>query len=134
MAAFDAPDRETCLIRRAKTNTPLQALVLLNDPTYVEAARKFAERVLQHEQTPSSRLNLAYELAVCRPPRDAEQMVLLKMVKDARAQFAKNPPSAEKLLAVGKSPRDAKLDAVELAAWTTVTSMILNLDETISKR
>src|SRR5262249_50312052 len=73
MSAFAAPDRETCVIRRARTNTPLQALVLLNDPTYVEAARKFAERVMAHAQSDDRHLAFAFELALSRAPKDKEQ-------------------------------------------------------------
>ncbi len=133
MAAFDAPDRETCVIRRARTNTPLQALVLLNDPTYVEAARKLAERVLLAATTPDERLTAAFDLAVCRAPQAEESAVLLQIYDAARDRFRKDPAAAEKLLALGHSPRSDKVDTIELAAWTTVASVLLNLDETISK-
>ena len=133
MAAFDAPDRETCLIRRARTNTPLQALVLLNDPTYVEAARKFAERLLSSSQSNPDRLFEAYQLALSRSPRPDEIKILMKVYESARKRFEKDRASAGKLIAIGHSKRLEKLDPAELAAWTTVTSMILNLDETISK-
>ncbi len=134
MSAFDAPDRETCVVRRGRTNTPLQALVLLNDPTYVEAARKFAERVMMHASSDEERLAFAFKLALCRTPRPEEQTILLDFRRAARQQFNHDPAAAEKLLGVGQSPRDASLDTVDLAAWTTVTSMILNLDETITKQ
>ncbi len=133
MAAFDAPDRETCVIRRARTNTPLQALVLLNDPTYVEAARNFAERVLLQSTGDEVRLEAAFQLALCRSPHPDETAVLLQVQQTARKRFEADNAAAEKLLAVGYSPYSDKLDAIELAAWTTVTSLILNLDETISK-
>jgi hypothetical protein len=122
MMAFDAPDRETCLIRRATTNTPLQALVLLNDPTYVESARKFAER-----------LTHAFRLAVSRAPTAGEQRILLGLYQDSLARFQRDGAAAEKLLAVGDSPRDPQLDVAELAAWTALASIVLNLDETITK-
>lgn len=134
MSAFDAPDRETCVIRRARTNTPLQALVLLNDPTYVEAARKFAERVLKHASTDDERIEYAIQLALARAQRPNERAILLEQLQIARQRFRKQPAEAEKLLSVGYAPRDATLDVVELAAWSTVTSMLLNLDEAISKR
>ncbi len=133
MAAFDAPDRETCTIRRARTNTPLQALVLLNDPTYVEAARKFAERVILSAVSPNERLETAFSLALCRPPEAAESTILLKIYQSAKQRFTADPAAAEKLLGIGHSPRSDKIDATELAAWTAVASMILNLDEAISK-
>jgi hypothetical protein len=133
MSAFDAPDRETCVIRRSRTNTPMQALVLLNDPTYVEAARKFAERVLLHVNGEQERLAFAFEIALCRPPQPEETAILLDELQAARRRFDADPAAAGKLLAVGSSPASDKLSPPELAAWTTLTSLILNLDETISK-
>ena len=133
MSAFDAPDRETCTIRRARTNTPLQALVLLNDPTYVEAARKFAERVVLSSAGTKDRLETAFQLALCRSPDNAESTVLFKILESAKQRFEKDPAAAEKLLAVGHSQRSDIIPVSELAAWTTVTSLILNLDEAISK-
>jgi hypothetical protein len=134
MTAFDAPDRETCLIRRARTNTPLQALVLLNDPTYVESARKFAERVMKEGgPTPAERLAHAFRLAVSRPPTSGEERILLGLFQEALRRFQGDPAAAEKLLGVGDSPRDAKLTCTELAAWTVLASIVLNLDETITK-
>jgi hypothetical protein len=133
MAAFDAPDRETCVIRRARTNTPLQALVLLNDPTYVEAARAFAERIMLKSTTDAGRVEQAYQLALCRVPLPEETGVLLKVQQQALKQFVADRAAADKLLAIGHSKRKAGLDSAELASWTAVASMILNLDEAISK-
>jgi hypothetical protein len=134
MMAFDAPDRETCLIRRATTNTPLQALVLLNDPTYVECARKLAERLMKEAgPAPAERLTLAFRLATSRSPHAGEQQILLGLFRDSLARFQRDDAAAEKLLAVGESPRDPQLDVAELAAWTTIASIVLNLDETITK-
>jgi hypothetical protein len=134
MTTFDAPDRETCTIRRARTNTPLQALVLMNDPTYLEAARKLAERILQEgAATDEAKMKLAYRLAVSRDPRASEQQLLLAMLKQARERFLADTKSAEKLVSVGASRRDEKLETAELAAWTTLSSVILSLDETITK-
>jgi hypothetical protein len=135
LMSFDAPNREVCLPRRAVTNTPLQALILLNDPTYVEAARKLAERMIHEGGTKAeSRIDLAFKLAVSRPARSEEQVILGKVLTDARTRFQADRDKARKLLAVGDSPRDPNLDEIELAAWTTVASTILNLDETISRR
>ena len=134
MAAFDAPDRETCVIRRARTNTPLQALVLLNDPTYVEAARRFAERVLLQPGSDAEHLQSAFEIALCRPPDPDESAILLPILETARKRFNDNSAAAEKLLSIGHSPRSDKIAVPELAAWTSITSLILNLDEAISKR
>jgi hypothetical protein len=134
MAALDAPDRETCVVRRARTNTPLHALILLNDPTYIEASRKLAERLLQEGgDSAEARLRHAFCLAVARPSRPAEEQVLLPIYRKALDRFRGDRTAAEKLLAVGASARDARLDAAELAAWTTIASLVLNLDETMTK-
>ncbi len=133
MTAFDAPDRETCLIRRTRTNTPMQALVLLNDPTYVEAARKFAERVMRHAPDDAERFSHAFDIALSRSPQPDESAILLQVLQAARKRFLTDPDAARKLLAIGDSPSSDEFEVTELAAWTTVTSLILNLDETISK-
>lgn len=135
LMSFDAPNREVCLARRARTNTPLQSLVLLNDPTYVEASRKLAERMMKGGGGDAKgTLALGFKLAVSREPSAAEQNVLMSMHEEARAKFAADGDAAKKLLHVGESVPDASLDEKDLAAWTTVASMLLNLDETISKR
>jgi hypothetical protein len=134
LATFDAPNREVCVARRATTNTPLQALVLLNDITYVEAARKLAERVMKAQSGTDARVNDLYRLALSRGATTEEQQIIREVYDDAAARFAKDPLQAEKLLSVGKSPRDQTLKAEELAAWTVVSSTVLNLDESICKR
>jgi hypothetical protein len=134
LSTFDAPDRETCLIRRARTNTPLQALVLMNDPTYVEASRKLAESVLlEGGETAEARLNHAFRVVLAREARPAERQVLLPMIAESISRFRSAPQQADKLLAVGKSSRNKQLDPIELAAWSTLASVLLSLDETISK-
>jgi hypothetical protein len=139
MSTFDAPDRETCTVRRSRTNTPLQSLVLLNDPTYVEASRKLAERVMRECGTAGTstddRIAFAFRLPLARKPSAQESAVLRKIFDEQLAHFRSNPgrAAAAKLLEVGESKRDEKLDPAELAAWTTVTSVILNLDETVTK-
>ena len=133
LATFDAPNREVCVARRATTNTPLQALVLLNDTTYVEAERKLAERVMKAEEEPAARMSHLYKLALSRCPTPDEQHVLQDIYDGAAKRFAADPSRAQNLLNVGASPRDQSLDAQELAAWTVVCSTVLNLDETISK-
>ena len=134
LMTFDAPDRETCTVRRARTNTPLQALVLLNDPTYVEAARKLAERMMtEGGATTDDRIGFAFRLATARMPSPKEQEVLRRVFDDELSVFRKDPRAAAKLLSVGESPRNSRLDAAELAAWTTVAGVILNLDETVTK-
>ncbi|MFO0911269.1 MAG: DUF1549 and DUF1553 domain-containing protein, partial [Isosphaeraceae bacterium] len=134
LATFDAPDRETCTVRRARTNTPLQALVLLNDPTYVEAARKLAERVMT-EAGPEidARIERAFRLCTARRPSARELGVLREVLSTDLARFKAEPAAARKLLSVGESPRKESLDPVEHAAWTTVASVILNLDEVLNK-
>lgn len=133
LTTFDAPDRETCTIRRPRTNTPLQALVLLNDPTYVESSRKLAEQLMTKAVTPDARIALAFRLATARLPNGQELAVLRKMFEEQLAVYRKDVKGALKLLSVGESKRNEKLDAAELAAWATIAGVILNLDETVTK-
>lgn len=134
MTTFDAPDREFCVIRRARTNTPAQALVLLNDPTYVEAARKLAEKVLSAGLSDwESCLDLALFATVSRPAQPEERQILREVFDRALDQFQRHPEEAEKLLAVGVAPRAIATDLSTLAAWTTVSSVLLNLDEAMTK-
>lgn len=131
---FDAPDREKCTARRGTTNTPLQALVLMNDPTYVEASRALAERDLR-EAGPgaSERIRYAFRLATDRDPSPKETALLEGLYKKEMSHYDTDRAAAKKLVAIGESPRSEKLDPAELAAWTMVTSTILNMDETITK-
>ncbi len=134
LVLFDAPSREACVMRRARTNTPLQALNLMNDVQYVEAARKMAERLLQKGfSDPGDTAKYGFKLVTCREPKPSELAVLLELYRWQRDYFEKNPPAAEQLLQVGESPRDEQLPARELAAWTMVCNALLNLDETITK-
>jgi hypothetical protein len=134
LATFDAPDRETCTVRRSRTNTPLQALVLLNDPTYVEASRKFAERILREGgQTTDERLAFAFQSVTARPPNSAELTVLTGVLAKQLARFRELPDAATSLLKIGESPADSQFDAAELAAWAMVASVILNTDEAVTK-
>lgn len=134
LLAFDAPSREECTADRVRSNTPLQSLVLLNDPSYVEAARVFAEKVLASgAATPADRLGWAYRRALSRDPRPEEQKLLLALVEKHREEYRQDPEAAKKLLAVGTSPTPTPLDPAEVAAWTSVTRLILNLHETITR-
>ncbi|MFN7999048.1 MAG: DUF1553 domain-containing protein [Bryobacteraceae bacterium] len=134
LSAFDAPDREKCTARRTLTNTPLQALVLLNDPTYIEAARLLAQRMLeQGGKDASSRINYGFRLVTARKPDANEVRVLKDIERQELAQYRRDGEAAHKLIQVGESPAAPKLDQSELAAWTTVASTILNLDEAITK-
>lgn len=135
LATFDAPDREKCTARRAQTNTPLQALALLNDPTYVEAARALAQRaLLEAGKEPNARIAYAFRLATARKPTKKEVKVLRTLLDGRIKAYRADRPGALKLLAVGESPRDRRLEVAELAAYTTVASVIFNMDETLTKQ
>ncbi|NBR87593.1 MAG: DUF1553 domain-containing protein, partial [Verrucomicrobia bacterium] len=134
LLTFDAPNREVCAAGRARTSTPLQSLVLMNDPVYVEAARAFASRVLKEGGADdAAKLNYAWRLALARNPSPLERTVLEKTLAKQRELFTAEQPAAESLLKVGdfKIPDGAK--PAELAAWTAVANVILNLNETISQ-
>ena len=134
LVTFDAPDREKCTVRRPRTNTPLQALILMNDPTYVEASRVLAERALtEGGSSDSDRLAFAYRRATAREPSPKEKDVLLTLLQQQAEDYRRQPDAAREFLAVGDSPHNPNLDEQELAAWTMVASTILNLDETITK-
>ncbi len=134
MVAFDAPGRETCIVREVRTDTPLQALNVLNDVTFVEAARAFAERIMRDvEATPAARLASAFFAATARRPTAAEVNILLAGFEDQLGRFRRDPKAAGALIRAGESLPDPRLDPCELAAYTTVAQLILNLDETITK-
>jgi hypothetical protein len=134
LTTFDAPSREVCAVRRSRTNTPLQALALLNDTIYVEAARKLAERAMSEGgATPSQRITLAFRLAVSRKPTDAELKILVDGFNAHLATYFSDPEAAAKVFTVGESPRNEKLDPRELAAYTATASTILNMDQTITR-
>lgn len=134
LKAFDAPSREECTVERARSNTPLAALALLNDPTYIEAAREFATRILSSE-TPDddNRLNRAYMLALSREPSSDEKKVLSQILKENREIYRKDTDAAAKLLEIGLKPSDDAIEVAELAAWTQVARVIFNLDEFITR-
>ena len=134
LMCFDAPTREKCLVRRARTNTPLQALVLLNDETYVEAARALASLVLRAAGTDEEHLREMFQRATSRSPEASEIAVLHGLLDRQRASFARDPTAADKLLAVGSAPPDRTHAAPELAAWTCVAQPLFNLDEVIVRR
>jgi Protein of unknown function (DUF1553) len=133
LAVFDAATREFCTVRETRTNTPLQALTLLNDPTYVEAARVLAERVMREESDPAGRLVKAFLLVMAREPTPRELAILTASLNRHAALFVAAPDEAAKLLAVGQSPADASFSAGDLAALTAVCSTLLNLDEAVTK-
>ena len=134
LLAFDAPSREECTAQRPRSNTPLQALVLLNDPIYVEGARAFAERIVaEGGKDVDSRLVFAFKRAVSREPRAAERRVLTALLDNHRAYFGSHSKEADEFLHVGERPVPKGADAAELAAWTSVARAILNLHETITR-
>jgi hypothetical protein len=135
LATFDAPDREKCTARRTLTNTPLQALVLMNDPTYVEAARALATRAItEGGKVATSRLAYSFRLATARVPSARESSVLRELLSRQLDRYRQDSKAALDLIRVGDSEPDPRIDARELAAWTIVASAILNLDETITKQ
>jgi len=135
MRVFDASAREFCMVRDTRTNTPLQSLDLMNDVTYVEAARMLAQRMLSEGgATPQERLSWAFRLTTSRTPGDRELQALLRNLEKQKASFSQRPQDAAKLLAVGEKRSDEKLNPVELAAYTATASLILNLDEVITKQ
>lgn len=133
LMTFDAANRETCVVRESRTNTPLQALNLMNDVTFVEAARVLAERVMKQERESSLRLALAWRLATARSPNHNELKVLQAALARHHAHYGEHRDAALKLVSAGESPRDQKLDVTEHAAYTAVCNLILNLDEVITK-
>ncbi|MBM48685.1 MAG: hypothetical protein CMP27_02480 [Roseibacillus sp.] len=134
MLLFDAPTREKCIAQRSRTNTPLQALVTLNDVQYVEAARHLAERMIAHAGSRvQDSISWGFRLATSRAIKERELVVLLGVYQDCEANYREDVEAAGKLLSTGASPRDEALDVAEHAALTIVASIILNLDETLSR-
>ncbi|MCA9053317.1 MAG: DUF1553 domain-containing protein [Planctomycetaceae bacterium] len=134
LEAFNAPSREVCTVRRERTNTPLQALVTLNDPQFVEAARKLAERALQAGGSDdAATLDMIAVRVLGRRFDDRERPIVLADLAEYRRYYESQPEDAAALVAVGESQRDASLDAVSLAAWTMVSNEVMNLDEALNK-
>ncbi|MCU1273562.1 MAG: hypothetical protein JWO48_993, partial [Bryobacterales bacterium] len=134
MVNFDSAGREACTVRETRTNTPLQALDLMNNVTYVEAARALAERMIREGGTSSEeRIAFAFRLATARHPRPEEGRILLDSFRHYLDRFQTNPDGATKILSEGDHPRDQQLDVSQLAAYTSVASLILNFDETVTK-
>jgi hypothetical protein len=127
---FNAPSRETCTVRRDRTDTPLQALVTLNDPQFVEAARHLAQESLESK---ADRLNFMAERLLARPLTAKERKIVKLSADDLLTHYQAAPKAAEELLAVGESKPDAKLEAPTLAAYTMVANELMNLDETLNK-
>lgn len=133
MAAFDAPNREVCLVRRSRTNTPLQALVTLNDPVYVEAARGLATRMIRRGDTPRARLIEGFRIVLIRNPSELELERLERLFLATRERFRSRPEQAKQLTdGLPESPRSVSDEA--FASWTVVANVLLNLDELFLKR
>jgi hypothetical protein len=134
MSTFDAPSREACTVRRERTNTPLQALLLLNDIQYVEAARALAGRALREGgKTQAEQISYLFRLATARTPNAKEVAELASALKDLQAEYAGKPDEAKKLISIGESQPDANLKPTDLAAWTMLANTVLNLDEVLNK-
>ena len=134
LLAFDAPTREECTVDRPRSNVPQQALAALNDPTYVEAARVFAERILREGgASPKDRLNSAFARALNRNPSEEEMRILSALIEKHAKKYASDVDAAKKLIATGARPVPTDLNPSELAAWTSVARVILNLHETITR-
>jgi hypothetical protein len=134
LSTFDAPSWEACTLRRPTTNTPLQALALLNDVTYAEAARKLAERIIAHGgEGVSDRVRYGFRLVAARSPTDEEVKTLAAGLDRYLEKFRADPAAAEQLLSVGESPINISSDSVELAAYAALAGVLLNLDESIVK-
>jgi len=134
MDIFNAPAREYCVVRRERTNTPLQALVTLNDEQFVEAARVLAERALtEGGQSVDQRIDFLSRSLMSRTLRPEERKIVVSLLDDLLAHYRSAPADAKKLLAVGESKAPANIDASTLAGWTMLTNSLMNLDEVLNK-
>ena len=131
--AFDAPSREECTAERAVSNTPLQSLVLLNDPSYIEAARAFAGRILRAAKSDRERVEWAFKEAFSRRVKDEEAEVVLALLESRRGQFGKDAAGAEQLLKTGISRPVPGAKKGELAAWTSVARALFNKHEFVMR-
>jgi hypothetical protein len=133
MTTFDAPERTACQIRRLRTNTPLQALVTLNDPVYVEAAQALARRIAAQSGTLDDRVTWSFRTVLARPPSDAERSRLRQLYEAARQRLSQDRSAAMKLATQPLGPLPENAMPEEVAAWTVVGNVLLNLDEAINK-
>ncbi len=133
MATFDAPEREFCLVRRSRTNTPLQAFVLLHDPQFIEAARHLAAKMMAAAKDPEGRITHGFRIVTGRTPSDRERTILQRLYAERLAFYKKDTKAAEELLAIGESKTSETLPTTEHAVWTTVARAMMNLSETITK-
>jgi hypothetical protein len=134
MEVFNAPSREVCTVRRERTNTPLQALATLNDPQFVEAARRLAERTLKEAgETDDARIDFIARRLLSRPLRDAETPIVKSSLGSLANYYQSHADDAKKLIATGESKPDPSLDPKSLAAWTMLANQLMNLDEVLNK-
>ena len=134
LKTFDAPGREFCTVRRSRTNTPLQALLLLQGPQFVEAARHLAARImLEGGTTTESRIAFGFERVTARLPNPKETTVMKQLYEARLQQYRQDKDAALQMLSVGQSARNTQLDMAEHAAWMAIARLLLNLDETINK-
>jgi hypothetical protein len=134
MLTFDAADRQTCTVRRQRTATPLQALVTMNDPQFIEAARVMAEQALTSRKVPEERITQLFLASVSRSPRAAELEAMKELLHMQMKHFENSPKDALKLSSVGEWPTNKNLNPLELAAYTIVATALLNYDEALVKR
>lgn len=133
-ALFDAPSREECTVLRSRTNTPLQALVTLNDPTFVEAAAALAQRVLtEGPANLEGRIDFAFRVALSREPDEQELRIIETQYQRLLTRYQQDPKAAVEMVKVSQRPGAEKLDVVEHAAWTGLANLLLNLDETLTR-
>src|SRR5258707_9504198 len=133
MATFDAPNREVCALRRPRSNTPLQALVVLNDPVYIEAAQALGRRMAGKTGSIAEKAQYGFRLCLARPPRATELRQLTALYKEARLVYGKDPTKAKQMAAKETGAPAKDLNLAGLAAWTAVGNVILNLDETLMR-
>jgi hypothetical protein len=133
MMIFDASNRDQCEVKRSKTNTPLQALVMLNDPAVLEASRVLAANLLKGNGSDKDKITRAFRRIICRMPAEDELKILEEYYVDQQETFRKEKKNAEKILAVGEYPLPASIDEVSLAAMMQVVTAIYNLEEAITK-
>lgn len=134
MATFDAPNGEVCTVRRSRTNTPLQALVTLNDPVYVEAAQALARRMDRSGGQPADKVRFGFQLCLARPPADEERAQLVQLYELAHGRYVADVERAKKMATNPLGPVPADADVTQLAAWSVVANVLLNLDEMFMKR
>jgi hypothetical protein len=135
MITFDAPDRNVCAVKRPRTNTPLQALVTMNDPVYVEASQALARKLVKNGgKTVEERAKYAFRVCMIRPPSEKELAILVSLYHQAHQRYAKNAQAASKIATDPLGPLPAGMDPTEMAAWTVVSNVLLNVDEMFMKR